>query len=303
MTSSLKDTDSELIPPAVSFEFFPPKTESMLKDLWVAIRRLEPLRPKFVSVTYGAGGSTRTRTHAIVSQLQKETQLSPAAHLTCVGSSISEINRVIRDYDEAGVQHIVALRGDPVGGEAKFVPHPEGYKSAVELVIGLRKIADFEISVSAYPEPHPDSRGFSSDLDYLKRKVDAGATRLITQYFFDNEVFFQFLDKVRGSGIDIPIVPGILPVTNFRQVEKFSAMCGASIPGWFRHRFEGLDGDPKTRQLVAAHTAADQCFELLRSGIKELHFYTLNRADLVFAICHMLGVRPTANDHNQVKQS
>ena len=281
--------------PMVSFEFFPPKTEKMAKELWVAVRRLAPLNPRFVSVTYGAGGTTRDRTHSIVSQLRKETSLRPAAHLTCVDSSIEDVNSVVRRYYEAGIRHIVALRGDPTNRESQFVPHPAGYKGAVELVSGLKKIANFEISVGAYPEPHPDSRGTRSDLDYLKRKLDAGATRFITQFFFDNDFFFRFIDNVRGAGINAPIVPGILPVTNFQQVARFSTMCGASIPQWFKYRFDGLDDDPGTRQLVAAHTAADQCFELLESGVTELHFYTLNRADLVFAICHMLGVRAVQN--------
>jgi methylenetetrahydrofolate reductase (NADPH) len=247
-------------------------------------------------VTYGAGGSTRDRTHAIVAHLRRNTDLEPAAHLTCVGASVEEVNAVVRDYYAAGVRHIVALRGDPPEGESKFTPHPEGYDGSVELISGLKTIADFEISVGAYPEPHPDSRGMQSELDYLKRKLDAGATRFITQFFFDNDCFLRFLDKVRGAGIEAPIVPGILPVTNFQQVARFSSMCGASIPDWFGSRFDGLDDDPSTRQLVAAHTAADQCFGLLESGINEFHFYTLNRADLVFAICHMLGVRagPTA---------
>ena len=277
--------------PAVSFEFFPPKTEKMLDGLWRSIDRLAPLKPQFVSVTYGAGGSTRERTHAIVSRIRSQTNLEPAAHLTCVGASIEELDSVIRAYHEAGVQHIVALRGDPPEGESQFKPHPRGYDGSVDLIFGLKKIADFEISVGAYPETHPESRGVQSELDHLKRKLDAGATRFITQFFFDNDCFLSFLDRVRGAGIDAPIVPGILPVTNFQQVTRFSSMCGASVPDWFAHRFEGLDEDPKTRQLVAAHTAAEQCFGLLESGVKEFHFYTLNRADLVFAICHMLGVR------------
>ena len=281
---------------AVSFEFFPPKTEKMLERLWRSVDRLAPLRPRFVSVTYGAGGSTRDRTHAIVAHLRRNTDLEPAAHLTCVGASVEEVNAVVRDYYAAGVRHIVALRGDPPEGESKFTPHPEGYDGSVELISGLKTIADFEISVGAYPEPHPDSRGMQSELDYLKRKLDAGATRFITQFFFDNDCFLRFLDKVRGAGIEAPIVPGILPVTNFQQVARFSSMCGASIPDWFGSRFDGLDDDPSTRQLVAAHTAADQCFGLLESGINEFHFYTLNRADLVFAICHMLGVRAGPTD-------
>ena len=281
--------------PAVSFEFFPPKTEKMLDGLWRSVDRLAPLKPRFVSVTYGAGGSTRERTHAIVSRIRSQTNLEPAAHLTCVGASIEELDAVVRAYHEAGVQHIVALRGDPPEGESQFRPHPRGYGGSVELISGLKKIADFEISVGAYPETHPESRGMQSELDHLKRKMDAGATRFITQFFFDNNCFLNFLDRARGAGIEAPIVPGILPVTNFQQVARFSSMCGASVPDWFAHRFDGLDEDPKTCQSVAAQTAAEQCFGLLESGVKEFHFYTLNRADLVFAICHMLGVRAGTN--------
>jgi methylenetetrahydrofolate reductase (NADPH) len=291
MRNLLEAGCSEKETPAVSFEFFPPKTEKMLNGLWRSIDRLAPLKPRFVSVTYGAGGSTRARTHDIVSRIRSQTNLEPAAHLTCVGASVQELDSVIRAYHEAGVQHIVALRGDPPEGEAQFKPHPRGYDGSVELIFGLKKIADFEISVGAYPETHPESRGVQSELDHLKRKLDAGATRFITQFFFDNDRFLSFLDSARGAGIDAPIVPGILPVTNFQQVVRFSSMCGASVPAWFAHRFDGLDEDPKTRQLVAAHTAAEQCLGLLESGVKEFHFYTLNRADLVFAICHMLGVR------------
>ena len=281
--------------PAVSFEFFPPKTEKMLDGLWRSVDRLAPLKPRFVSVTYGAGGSTRERTHAIVSRIRSQTNLEPAAHLTCVGASVEVLDAVVRAYHEAGVQHIVALRGDPPEGESQFRPHPRGYGGSVELISGLKKIADFEISVGAYPETHPESRGMQSELDHLKRKMDAGATRFITQFFFDNNCFLNFLDRARGAGIEAPIVPGILPVTNFQQVARFSSMCGASVPDWFAHRFDGLDEDPKTCQSVAAQTAAEQCFGLLESGVKEFHFYTLNRADLVFAICHMLGVRAGTN--------
>ena len=280
---------------AISFEFFPPKTEKMMESLWHSIIRLAPLGPRFVSVTYGAGGGSRVRTHSIVGRIRAETDLEPAAHLTCVGATIAEVDAIARGYYGAGVKHVVALRGDPAKGEERFVPHPRGYEGSVELISGLRKIAEFEISVGAYPEPHPASRGIQSDLDHLKRKLDAGATRFITQFFFDNDLFLRFLDKVRSVGIEAPVIPGILPVTNFQQVVRFSSMCGASIPRWFSNRFDGLDSDPSTRQLVAAHTAADQCFGLLDSGIDEFHFYTLNRADLVFAICHMLGVRTAAH--------
>ena len=252
---------------AISFEFFPPKTEKMMESLWHSIIRLAPLGPRFVSVTYGAGGGSRVRTHSIVGRIRAETDLEPAAHLTCVGATIAEVDAIARGYYGAGVKHVVALRGDPAKGEERFVRHPRGYHGSVELISGLRKIADFEISVGAYPEPHPASRGIQSDLDHLKRKLDAGATRFITQFFFDNDLFLRFLDKVRSVGIEAPVIPGILPVTNFQQVVRFSSMCGASIPGWLADRFDGLDNDPSTRHLVAAHTAADQCFGLLDSGI------------------------------------
>ncbi|WP_127088559.1 methylenetetrahydrofolate reductase [NAD(P)H] [Aquabacter cavernae] len=280
-------------PVRVSFEFFPPKTEEMERTLWASIERLAPLGPSFVSVTYGAGGSTRERTHATVEKIARETALAPAAHLTCVAASRAEIDEVVRDYAGAGIRHIVALRGDPVTGVGTaYVPHPDGYAHACDLVAGIRAIGDFEVSVSAYPEKHPESPSLDADIDYLKRKVDAGATRAITQFFFENDVYFRYLDKVRAAGIDIPIVPGILPVTNFKQASNFAGRTGASVPGWLLKRFEGLDDDPETRKLIAAAVAAEQVTDLVDRGVGDIHFYTLNRADLVYAICHLLGLRP-----------
>ncbi len=279
---------------AVSFEFFPPKTEKMEAALWESIGRLAPLGPRFVSVTYGAGGSTRERTHATVVRILKETGLTPAAHLTCVGASRAEVLDVADHYWQAGVRHIVALRGDPPEGQGGYAPHPDGFPYAVDLVAGLRAQHDFEISVAAYPETHPQAKSAADDLDNLKRKIDAGASRAITQFFFDPAVYFRFLDRVRAAGITVPVVPGILPVTNFAQVQKFAAMCGASVPGWLARLFEGLDEDPETRRLVAATAAAEQCRALQAGGVREFHFYTLNRADLAYAICHILGLRPRA---------
>jgi methylenetetrahydrofolate reductase (NADPH) len=280
-------------PLKVSFEFFPPKTDEAEAALWESIERLAPLHPAFVSVTYGAGGSTRERTQQTVARLVRETGLDPAAHLTCVGASRAEIGDVVRGYAEAGVRHIVALRGDPPGGVGEtYVPHPEGYRTTADLVKGIRELGDFEISVSAYPERHPESPSFEHDLDVLQAKVDAGATRAITQFFFDNEVYFRYLDRVRSHGIDIPIVPGIVPVQNFRQTASFARRCGASIPQWLADRFESLDDDPATRRLIAAAVAAEQVIDLLDRGVREFHFYTMNRADLVYAICHLLGLRP-----------
>lgn len=276
----------------ISFEFFPPKNEEMEKTLWASVERLAPLAPRFVSVTYGAGGTTRERTHATVKRLVQETKLKPAAHLTCVSATREEIDDVVRGYWAAGVRHIVALRGDPPAGAAKYAPHPGGYAYANDLIAGIRKIGDFEISVGAYPEKHPDSPDAEKDIDYLKAKLDAGATRAITQYFFDAEVYLRYRDKVAARGITAEIVPGILPVTNFAQVVKFSKMCGASVPAWLAHLFEGLDGDPDTRRLVAAMVAAEQCRRLQEHGVDAFHFYTLNRADLAYSICHILGLRP-----------
>jgi methylenetetrahydrofolate reductase (NADPH) len=277
----------------ISYEFFPPKTAEMETQLWETINRLAPLQPRFVSVTYGAGGSTRERTHSIVARIVKETNIKPAAHLTCVSASRDEVDNVIRAYWDAGVRHIVALRGDPPAGVgAAFEPHPQGYRSSTDLVRGIRAIGDFEISVSTYPEGHPESSSIEDDLDALQSKIDAGATRAITQFFFDNDVYFHFLEKARARGITIPIVPGIMPVRNFRQVASFANKAGAKVPQWLADRFEGLEGDPETHSLVAATTAADQVMALARAGVNEFHFYTNNRADLVFAVCHLLGVRP-----------
>lgn len=286
------------IPPSVSFEFFPPKTEKMEQSLWQAVTRLAPLKPAFVSVTYGAGGSTRERTHATVRRIQSDTGIPAAAHLTCVGASRDEIDAVARDYWEAGIRHIVALRGDPpesAGGVAgKYEPHPQGYAYAVDLVAGLKRVADFEISVAAYPETHPEAPSADADLDNLKRKVDAGATRAISQFFFDNGAFLRFRDRCAAAGINAPIVPGILPITNFARAVEFAERCGAAVPAEFADAFDGLDRDPETRQLIAAHVAVEQCRALLAEGVTDFHFYTLNRADLTVAICHLLGVRAKA---------
>ncbi|MDF2997351.1 MAG: 5,10-methylenetetrahydrofolate reductase [Xanthobacteraceae bacterium] len=280
-------------PISVSFEFFPPKTEEMEATLWSSITRLEPLAPKFVSVTYGAGGSTRERTHATVERIIKETRLAPAAHLTCVAAAKAEVDEVVRGYWDAGVRHIVALRGDPPGGVGHaYEPHAQGYATSADLVAGVRRIANFEVSVSAYPEKHPESPSFDADLDILEAKVDAGASRAITQCFFDNDLYFRFLDKVRARGIDVPVVPGILPVSNFKQANNFAEKTGTYMPAWLAGRFEGLDNDPETRKLIAAAVAAEQVFDLVDHGVTEFHFYTLNRADLVYAICHLLGLRP-----------
>jgi methylenetetrahydrofolate reductase (NADPH) len=277
----------------ISYEFFPPKTPEMETQLWESVKRLERLQPHFVSVTYGAGGSTRERTHAIVARIARETAMKPAAHLTCVSSSKAEIDDILRAYWEAGVRHIVALRGDPpTGVGAKFEANPEGYARSADLVRGIRRLHDFEISVSTYPEGHPESASIEQDLDALEAKIDAGATRAITQFFFDNDIYFRFLDKARGRGITIPIVPGIMPIRNFRQVANFAAKAGASVPRWVAERFEGLDEDPETRALVAATTVVEQVMGLARAGVEDFHFYTNNRADMVFAICHLLGVRP-----------
>lgn len=285
----------------VSFEFFPPKTSKMEERLWSAVTRLTPLRPRFVSVTYGAGGSTRERTHATVSSLVRETDLKPAAHLTCVGASRNEVDEVIRSYGDAGVRHIVALRGDPPEGPGHpYAPHEHGYANAADLVAGIAKIGGFEISVAAYPEKHPDSASIKADIDNLKAKIDAGADRAITQFFFNNDHYFRFMDRVRAAAIDVPITPGIIPIANFAQVSKFAAMCNAEIPEPLAHRFEGLDDDPKTAQLIAASVAAEQVMNLVDHGVREFHFYTLNRADLVYAICHMLGLRDGSKKSTEV---
>jgi methylenetetrahydrofolate reductase (NADPH) len=273
--------------PKLSFEFFPPRTPALETQLWECIRRLETLAPSFVSVTYGAGGSTRERTHATVARIVRETSLIPAAHLTCVNASQAEVDDVARQYWDAGVRHIVALRGDMPGG-GPYAPHPEGYQYAIDLVRGLKKVADFEISVAAYPETHPDAVSETADIDHLKRKIDAGATRAITQYFFDTSNYLRFLDKALAAGITTPIVPGIMPVTNFVQAKKF----GARIPAWLEALYAGTEEDPETRKLLGAIVAAEQVRLLQANGIDEFHFYTLNRADLTYAIAHVLGVRP-----------
>ena len=279
----------------VSFEFFPPKTEKMEQVLWESIKTLEPLNPRFVSVTYGAGGSTRERTHATVERILKETPLTPAAHLTCVGATREEVDEVARSYWDAGVRHIVALRGDPVELGSKFQPHPAGYRDAVNLVSGLKKVAPFDISVAAYPEIHPDSSTRQFDIENLKRKVDAGADRAITQFFFSADCFFRFRDEAAAAGIDVEIVPGILPVSNVAQTRRFADLCGASIPDWLNSMFEGLDELPAARQLIAATVAAELCGQLYAGGVRCFHFYTLNRAELTYAICHLLGVRAPRN--------
>ena len=278
----------------VSFEFFPPKTEEMERTLWDAIQRLAPLSPSFVSVTYGAAGSTRERTHGTVKRMLAETALVPAAHLTCVGATREDVDLVARNYWSAGVRHVVALRGDPpegIGG--RYEPFPGGYDYADALVAGLKRIGNFEISVAAFPEKHPESRSIDDDLDVLARKLDAGASRAITQFFFDNEVYYRFLDRARRRGISAPIVPGILPVQNFQQTRRFAEKAGTSVPRWLAERFASLDDDVATRKLVAATVAAEQVLDLVDHGVSDFHFYTMNRADLVFAICHLLGLRPS----------
>ncbi|MGB3167807.1 MAG: methylenetetrahydrofolate reductase [NAD(P)H] [Alteraurantiacibacter sp.] len=277
---------------AVSFEFFPPKSERMEAQLWDAVEQLAPLAPTFMSVTYGAGGSTRERTHKTVARLVREAGIPAAAHLTCVDASRADTQKVAEDYWEAGIRHIVALRGDAGEPGAPFVPHVDGYRNAEELVRGLKEVADFEISVAAYPEVHPDANCPQSDLDNLKRKIDAGATRAISQFFFDAEVFFDFTQQCHAAGIEAPVVPGILPVTNVAQARKFAGQCGSVIPDWMDGLFEGLDERPGARQLVAATIAAELCRRLYAGGVREFHFYTLNRAELAYAICHMLGKRP-----------
>jgi len=276
----------------VSFEFFPPKTEKMEETLWSSIKTLEELNPSFVSVTYGAGGTTRERTHNTVKRILDETSLKPAAHLTCVGASKDEINEVIKEYWDVGVRHIVALRGDPPEGTNRYEPHPDGYNNATDLVAGIRDIGAFDISVGAYPEIHPDSPTLAADLDNLKRKIDAGATRAITQFFFEADSYFRFLDHCQSYGINVPIVPGILPVTNYKSLQGFAGRCGASLPKWLGEMFEGLDTRPQTRVLVAASVASEMCRRLYHGGVRDFHFYTLNRAELAYAICHMLGLRP-----------
>lgn len=279
---------------AVSFEFFPPKSEAMERTLWESVETLTPLSPRFVSVTYGAGGTTRERTHTTVARIARETPLKPAAHLTCVDASRDEIDAVARDYWRAGVRHIVALRGDPPRAGEKFAARPDGYASAAELVAGLRRVADFELSVSAYPELHPEATCAADDVSALQRKLDAGATRAITQFFFEPDTFFRFRDAAAAAGVTAPIVPGILPVSNFAMLRKMAASCNTAVPAWLAKLFDGLDDKPATRQLVAATVAAELCRRLYAGGVREFHFYTLNRAELSYAICHMLGMRPAA---------
>ena len=279
---------------AVSFEFFPPKTETMEATLWTSVETLAPLTPRFVSVTYGAGGSTRERTHATVARIARETPIPAAAHLTCVNASRNEIDAIADDYWAAGVRHIVALRGDPPVSGGRFEARPDGYASAAALVAGLKRRHDFEISVSAYPEVHPEAGSLARDLDALKAKLDAGASRAITQFFFEPETFFRFRDKVAAAGIDAEVVPGILPVSNFAQLQRMAVPCATDVPKWMAHLFQGLDDKPAARQLVAATVAAELCRRLYAGGVRHFHFYTLNRAELSYAICHMLGVRPAA---------
>ena len=292
MAQSFRPSRHSLRRPQVSFEFFPPKSAEMEASLWESIRRLEPLGPAFVSVTYGAGGSTRERTHATVKRIVEETALKPAAHLTCVSASKAEVDEVIRSYWEAGVRHVVALRGDPAEGlGSAYVPHPEGYQQSSDLVAGIRAVGDFEVSVSAYPEKHPEAASFDADIDALKRKIDAGATRAITQFFFDNDLYFRYLDMAHARGVRIPIVPGIVPVQNFKQTANFARKTGASVPAWLAERFAGLEEDAATRKLVAAAVCAEQVLDLIDRGVSDLHFYTMNKADLVFAICHLVGLK------------
>jgi methylenetetrahydrofolate reductase (NADPH) len=279
-------------PVSVSFEFFPPKDEAMEKTLWASIQRLAPLRPRFVSVTYGADGSTRERTHGIVTRVMRETNLVAAPHLTCVGASREEIVDIARGYWSDGIRHIVALRGDPPQGTTQYQPHPQGFAYASDLVAGLKSVADFDISVAAYPEIHPEAANAQRDLDYLKAKLDAGASRAITQSFCETDTFLRFRDHCAQAGITAPIVPGLLPIISLPQLLRFAARTSMSVPDWLRHRLEGLDDDPETRRMIAASVAIEQVQQLAREGVEDFHFYTLNRAELTFAICHALGVRP-----------
>ncbi len=279
----------------ISFEFFPPKTEKMAETLWDSVATLGPLGPRFVSVTYGAGGTTRERTHEQVVRIQNEAGIPAAAHLTCVNATKEEVNEVARHYWEEGIRHIVALRGDPPEGASGYTPHPGGYENAADLIAGLKKVADFEISVAAYPEVHPDSPDAQADIENLKAKFGAGADRAITQFFFDPECFFRFRDEAAAAGIDAEIVPGVMPVMSFAAVQRMSGMCGTAIPAWMEGLFEGLDERPAARQLVSATIAAELCRKLYAGGVRQFHFYTLNRAELSYAICHMLGKRPAGD--------
>jgi methylenetetrahydrofolate reductase (NADPH) len=281
-------------PVTVSFEFFPPSDATMEQTLWASIQRLAPLAPRFVSVTYGADGSTRERTHNVVTRILRETPLTPAPHLTCVGAPRGEILDIARGYWDAGVRHIVALRGDAPTGQAGYMPHPDGFAYAVDLVKGLKSVGDFDLSVAAYPEVHPEAPDARFDLDNLRAKLDAGATRAITQFFFDTDAYLRFRDQCAAAGIAAPIVPGILPITRFPQMLRFAKRCGASVPEWLAHRFDGLDDDPETRRMIAASFAIEQVRRLQEHGVQEFHFYTLNRAELTYAICHALGVRAPA---------
>ncbi len=281
-------------PIRVSFEFFPPGDEAMAATLWKSVERLAPLAPSFVSVTYGADGSTRERTHDVVTRIQRETPLTGAPHLTCIGATRAEILEIARGYWEEGIRHLVALRGDPSGREARYQPHPGGFAYAADLVAGLKAVAPFDISVAAYPEVHPEARSREADLDNLKRKIDAGASRAITQFFFDSDIFLRFRERCAAAGIAAPIVPGILPITRFPQVLRFAARCGTTVPPWLHERFAGLEADDETRRLLAASVAIEQVESLKRHGVREFHFYTLNRAELTYAICHALGLRPAA---------
>ncbi len=285
-------------PVRVSFEFFPPKTDQAEENLWASIQRLAPLDPAFVSVTYGAGGSTRERTHRTVSRILEETDLKPAAHLTCVEASRGEIDDVIQEYRDAGVRHIVALRGDPPGGSGiggVYQPRADGYANATELAVAISRVGGFDITVGAYPEKHPESPSIEHDIDVLKAKIDAGATRAISQFFFDMDAFLVFRDRVRAAGITIPLIPGIMPVSNFNGLRRMAGSCGAAVPTWLEAHFDGLDDDPDTRRLLAASVAAETCARLQEEGFQDFHFYTLNRADLVYAICRVLGVREGAS--------
>ena len=287
--SEKQDNENET---KVSFEFFPPSTEAMEETLWNSIKHLSVLEPRLVSVTYGADGSTRERTHVAVERIRKETKLTAAPHLTCIGASKGEINDIAREYWDMGVRHIVALRGDPPKDVQQYTPYPGGYAYASDLVGGLKRIADFDIAVAAYPEVHPEADSAQADLDNLKRKLDAGASRVITQFFFDVDAYLGFRDRCAVAGIESTIVPGILPITRFPQLTRFAEQCGATVPGWLQDRFDGLEDDPDTRKLIAASVAIEQVRLLQREGIDEFHFYTLNRSELTFAICHALGVRP-----------
>jgi methylenetetrahydrofolate reductase (NADPH) len=293
LSENLREAASRLNGPvSLSFEFFPPNDAEMERTLWSSLQRLAPLAPRFVSVTYGADGSTRERTHNVVARILNETSLTAAPHLTCVGAARDEILEIARGYWLTGVRHIVALRGDPPATQGRYTPHPGGFAYAADLVLGLRSVGDFDISVAAYPEVHPEAPSAGFDLDNLRAKIDAGAHRAITQFFFDTDIYLRFRDQCASARIDAQIVPGILPITRFPQMLKFAARCGASVPQWLRECFDGLDDDPETRRLIAASVAIEQVRRLQQHGVAEFHFYTLNRAELTYAICHALGCRP-----------